>query len=261
MKRNIIHSSVAAVLLGLSGAAMADGSAIHLSELAERSGMVFEGTVRSIEYGTHAGPYEEDGAMPYTYVTYEINNVLMGESENKDTVTLRYEGGVGEDGSIMLASHTPLFDEGDTDILFVSDKRLPDCPLVDCKQSRFRVINGKMYNYGGRQIVSGAKGALRAGVEERLPEVFQNQIGKFKLEFESLLDPGEEDAGTQLKRAPLEPGSIHLSKDQFTSLLGKTIKSRISPQRLQTLSAVKDDNILSAPSLKRMKAGLPPAVK
>lgn len=128
------------------------GSVTNLDALIQKADLVFEGEVTSIEYANSmnngtGGPDPDDaddsGAVPHTFVTYRIVEDFSGNAVG-DTVTMRFIGGVdgttGPDYDILELAQAPRFDMGDRDIVMMRGNTELACPLVDCADGRFRVL-------------------------------------------------------------------------------------------------------------------------
>ena len=89
--RNVLlnHASVfAASLAAVAGSALAnDGS--PLAELVADSDLVFRGTVQDIEYVLSEPGGPEQTRVPYTFITYRVDDVLHGEQPGV-FLTLRF---------------------------------------------------------------------------------------------------------------------------------------------------------------------------
>jgi hypothetical protein len=118
-----------------------------LKRLAEQSNLVFLGRVVKVEYRLSV-PSPEGAPLPHTIVTYEIANVLRGQSPGK-TFTMRFVGGADGSGRFLEVSGVPQFEAGEQDLLFVSGNGEDNCPLVLCEWGRFRVLKGGVYNNHG----------------------------------------------------------------------------------------------------------------
>src|SRR5215212_1607975 len=89
-----------------------------LMELVERANLVFVGHVVKVSY-RNAEPADEksEGAIPYTIVTYEVEQVLRGEAPARE-ISFRLVGGPDGTGRFLTVSGVPTIQEGDQDILF-----------------------------------------------------------------------------------------------------------------------------------------------
>jgi hypothetical protein len=142
-----------ACLLGSTGVAWAQQAAADIGELAGAAKVVVHSRVAKVEYrlsppGTNGQP-----AVPYTVVTYDVVRVARGTLASP-SFTLRYIGGPDGRGSFLEASHVPVFQVGDEDILFVEDSGEEGCPLVDCIEGRFRILDGAVYNGRGSPVLA-----------------------------------------------------------------------------------------------------------
>ncbi len=176
--RNVLlnHASVfAASLAAVAGSALAnDGS--PLAELVGGSDLVFRGVVLDIEYALSEPGGPEQARIPYTFVTYRVDDVLQGEQPGL-LLTLRFIGGFDRESlSYMSASILPQFDLGDEDILFVSGNNHELCPLVGNQDGRLRVIDGRVYSETGRAVTVDADDDLQFGQRFLLPQVMTTSI-------------------------------------------------------------------------------------
>lgn len=190
---------------------------VDVADLTERSKLVFHGEVVDIAYrGSQATKYQR--SLPHTFVTYQIHEVLHGNMKRK-TYTLRFQGGATEQGNAMLSTATPQFSVGDEDILFVSDNGMSECPLVDCADGRFRVVDGQAFNALGQKMLMDEKGAIVAGgVEEH------DLLNSFVLDDKVIsMRKGykhteEKDARTTIK-SPGQTARKHLDTNAFVNAL------------------------------------------
>jgi hypothetical protein len=145
------------------GAMMESGLEKSLSQRVSESALIFSGTVEQLEYGVSDGRSDSEGSLPYTYVTYRIEEALKGRSADGRSLTLRFLGGRTPDGRYLEISHMPQFQVGDRDLLFVRRNTQTDCPLVDCENGRFRVIKMRIHSDDGRPVVGIRNGRILYG--------------------------------------------------------------------------------------------------
>lgn len=150
--------SVAALFAALAGGTavahnpMGGEKAGQLTTLAEQSNLVFTGRVAKVEYRNIESSGKEEGALPHTFVTYQIDNVLRGRAPGK-TFTMAFIGGSDGMGHFLEANGVPTFEAGDRDILFVSGNGSEgSCPLVQCEYGRFRVHENGVFNTKGAPV-------------------------------------------------------------------------------------------------------------
>ena len=211
-----------------------------LRTMTDQAELIFQGVVSKVEYGMVQGTESEEGELPQTFVTYQIENIEKGQAIEGKNVTLRFLGGPAKDGRILVVSNSPLFDVGERDLVFVQSNGESDCPLVDCDKGRFRVINNHMFTNDGHEVRLTAQGNIFFGKQHRLPEVMNNKIGNLPFNFE--IDPddaegaeqgkGQYNQGEQLRI----PGE-HLNMLKFRDRVAQE-KAKIRPEKLAALKPV-----------------------
>jgi hypothetical protein len=107
---------------------------IGTEELINRSEVIFEGTVVSVE-----SELNEFGRV-YTYVDFSVDDVLAGTTNSNTTITLRFTGGIAGGVELDLGVRIPQLNE--TGIYFV-EKVAPGLinPLLGWEQGHFLVSN------------------------------------------------------------------------------------------------------------------------
>jgi hypothetical protein len=196
------------------------GSVTNLDAMMQKADFVFEGEVTAIEYANSmnngtGGPDPDDvddsGVVAHTFVTYRILEDFSGNAVG-DTVTMRFIGGVdettGPDYDILEMAQAPRFDLGDRDIMIMLGNTELACPLVDCADGRFRVLQSPrddrpyMFSELGQEVRlvedSPAEAHLFMVGEHVIPELVEHTFvfpdGETAvLVFESTDEPGEAD--------------------------------------------------------------------
>ena len=141
--------------------------ATPLSQQVKNSDLIFYGVVTKLENAVLGpGPGSEDGPLPHTYVTYQIQETLKGRSADGGSFTLRFLGGPMPDGRHLETSDMPQFKVGEQDLLFVWKNTESDCPLVDCQNGRFRVLKNHVYGHNGHPVVGFQEGIFLYGKRE-----------------------------------------------------------------------------------------------
>ncbi|MDH5232492.1 MAG: hypothetical protein OEZ58_07580 [Gammaproteobacteria bacterium] len=153
-----------------------------IGEMAQQADSVFRGTVVDVSYAS-SNPVKGQGAIPHTFVTFTVDEVLHGtaETDRDNTYTLRFIGGQNNKG-VMWVDQLPKFNIGDEDILFVKGNGEAQCPLVECANGRFRIVDGMMHNEYGQAIVEDAKGRMTLGAVNERIKFAQHKIGKQTLQ-------------------------------------------------------------------------------
>lgn len=139
--------------------------------------LVFEGVVVDVQTRFAERENESDPAVPYRFVTYNINRILKGNYQN-NTVTLRFMGGESEGGQVLLIPGQPLFDVGDHDLLMVNGNNRFPCPLVQCAQGRYRYLGGMVVNELGQRIYLDANGQIIMGETIEDEELTTNKLSE-----------------------------------------------------------------------------------
>lgn len=123
----------------------------ELGALAEQSNLVLRGKVAKVEYKLSERSDGEDGALPFTIVTYKVGDVLRGKPSG-ETFTMRFVGGPDGMGGFLDVSGVPRFQEGEEDLLFIAGNGEDECPLVLCEWGRFRILRNGVYNAKGSPV-------------------------------------------------------------------------------------------------------------
>lgn len=218
---------------------------------------IFEGVVTAVDYKSSRPTGMGDRPMPHTFVTFEIRKVYVGNPGPLRTITLRFLGGAtGVDGRVLEVSGYPFFDLGDRDVLMVERNTRKSCPLADCAQGRFRIINDMVYSDLGNEIDLTPDGTLVYGPEHRLPEIDTDTIGGHRVESEIL----EEDAsGNLVPPVQLRPpaGWVQMSGRQFDAFLETTIQANLSHGELERRKPVVSADIRDDFVFPLLSQGLP----
>ena len=87
----------------------------HLVKEAE---LIFEGVVTDKVYKESSVENEEHQRLPHTFITFQIENILKGNTANPNEITLRFGGGLtNEKDGFVYIDIVPLFDVGERYIL------------------------------------------------------------------------------------------------------------------------------------------------
>lgn len=175
--------------------------ALTQDQIARQADLVFQGQVIAVDYRmSKTGPGL--ASIPHTFVTYRIDHLLKGRSQNGVLITLRMQGGPvpGSDRAMLIAG-APNFDIGDNDLLFVSNNGNALIPLVGWSQGRYRIINDKAYSDDGREVFLDKDNRVVLGAVQPLPDVRNYQMGNVSLTFPTSLDGTANAAPTGARRA------------------------------------------------------------
>jgi hypothetical protein len=124
----------ALALLLFSAARSAEATTVlpmDVAQLSDRAEIVFTGTAVQSTVAL-----SKDGSEPYTFVTFNVHEVLKGWTLGRQ-LTLRFTGGeIG--GSTVRFEGMPAFEPGETYLLFVRGNGTSLCPVVGWWQGQFR---------------------------------------------------------------------------------------------------------------------------
>ena len=210
-----LTSLSAAVVVALAGSAHA-ASSHHTDDLRAqlaKSDLVFVGSVVDVSYASAAAPGAPDG-VPHTFVTYDVERVVHGAADAKQ-ITLRFLGGRGKEASFTTVSGVPMFDLKDRDVLMVANNGDSGCPLVNCSDGRYRLIEGMVFSEEGQGIENDGKGGVEKVGFFDLEPVMTHRVSQTTLRLVDHFDAGE-------SRIAFEKNvgrGAHMSETQFIDQL------------------------------------------
>jgi len=197
-------------------------SDLDLDTLSQDAEYVFKGTVVDVQYRQSEGTPENPEGIPHTFVTYKVDEEYKSQGQNSE-VTLRFTGGVIDEDKIMLNDSMPLMDIGDKDLLFVAGNGQKPCPLVNCKQGRFREIDGYMFDDDGSTIVLDDEGSLKKGKSVKLDDVSHHKFQEgLEITVEEAELENEAESIEQLEDIQPEKG-IRPDPPLFSSIVQETV--------------------------------------
>lgn len=156
--------SVSAVFLAFCwsvSAALAHGSLgpateTDLRAMAEKANLIVVATVADVQY-KNVPVKGEQQTLPVGLVSLKVSQTLRGKAP-KGPLVVRFLGGPDGQGGIYRIGGVPLFQPGETNILFIEGNGDQTCPLTNCEWGRFRLLNGAVYSTHGSPVVEVAKG-------------------------------------------------------------------------------------------------------
>lgn len=140
---------------------------IDMDEMLNQSDLVIQGKVIDINYK------DSKEGLPHTFVTYKIDQLISGNSQQKE-ITLRFIGGKQQQGNViryLSVSDVPDFEKGESDVLFVTKNNSVICPLVSCSKGRFRDLNGLVTSEDGQPLLLTAGKNYELGRESMIGEI------------------------------------------------------------------------------------------
>jgi hypothetical protein len=211
----ILTSAIICCLFLGGEAQAANFVAQPIDDLAGDANLVFLGEVQNVSYKNSQSDSQQKLGIPHTFVTYRVIQTLKGTPSS--VFTLRFLGGMNENGIVTDVAHFPQFDLGERDIVFVRDNLKSGCPLVQCANGRFRIESNKVFSDDARTIILDSKGKLARGVA-------QNVVGAFSHTFvhprtgKSVVISSK---GSNIPFPPAESG--HLQESQFIGILKRIL--------------------------------------
>lgn len=203
-----------------------------VDEKVKSADFVFQGIVVDVQTRFSERQSESDPAIPYRFVTYEVNRVLKGNYQN-NLVTLRFLGGESEDGQVLLIPGQPLFDVGDRDLLMVKGNNRFPCPLVECAHGRYRYLGGMVVNELGQRLYLDANGQIVMGEKIENEDLNTNQLSEnVKIETREVneIDPEETPSVSEQY-----PNATTADPDGFVEHMDDKIRQNHTEEQLANL--------------------------
>jgi hypothetical protein len=207
-----------------------------------KADFVFEGIVTGIEYKSSRPTGARDRPLPHTFVTYEVRRIYKGRADAPRTVTLRFLGGMTDDGRWLQVEGAPHFEVGNRDLLMMERNTQKACPLAGCSQGRFRTIDSKVYTDRGQEVDLTPDGTMAYGPPRPLPEVDSQTIpsptGRSHVVRHEFFEPNSDGFPAPPEPLPTPRGWSQMSGEQFDAFLVATIKANLSQGELTRLPPV-----------------------
>lgn len=205
----------------------------NIEALLRQAEFVFEGTVVNVEYRFSKAQDESLPPTPYTFVSYNILNIIKGTYPQR-IVTLRFYGGPIDGDEFVTTEDQPYFDVGDHDLLLVKGNNYLLCPLVNCAGGRFRYIGGLVVNEYGQTIRLNKDGTIMFGQAIDNEDINKHKMGKsIQLERHNVHEQGED----YLDAVPIDKVDRTFLPDTagYTSLIQQKVIENHSPEELAAL--------------------------
>jgi len=213
-RRSLLACSLLAVVISSAIASEAgafDAPKDSLATRARAADAIVVATVRDVSYEMSA-PASGAPALPFTFVTFEVESVLKGHLAERPLV-LRFLGGSFPDGRFFDDPTAPLFDVGEKSILLVTQEIAQatalDVPLAGDRFGRLRVIDGRVYDDFGKSITLVDGERVRLGRTIRHDEVTHHVVA------------GGRSFNPRLREVPPEPADK--PADKPADLAGLTV--------------------------------------
>ena len=129
------------------------------------SDFVFSGQVirKSFAQSTPNDTDGASGAVPHTFITYKVEQVIKGRNAPPE-VTLRFLGGDIPGRARIRVNVMPMIALGDRDIVFVRGNGFKACPIVRWGEGRIRLLPQGAFGEHSEQIGFDSHTHLRRGV-------------------------------------------------------------------------------------------------
>jgi hypothetical protein len=133
--RGLRITILAAIVLSLLGGGRRTEATtvirMDAAELSEQADLIFTGTAVQTRV-----VLSKDATVPFTFVTFAVDEVLKG-SINGNEIVLRFDGGDIAMRRLRIEG-MPVFDEGQSYLLFVRGNGSAGCPILGWWQGQFR---------------------------------------------------------------------------------------------------------------------------
>ena len=219
MNKKLLFSIAASLLTIQAHAYQSTNFDFDIGTMASEANLVFRGTVVEVDYRS-SQKQGDQRSLPHTFVTFKIEDVLYGTAPQGE-FTIRFLGGQTDNGEVMMVSGTPHFDVGDQDVIFVGDNGVGECPLIECGNGRFRIVNDFVYNDLGQTINQDEKGSLMTGKVADLAELNTFRIGDREYKRQKNRDISPD--GGEVSKADIAV-SYHMQANSFID----TVRSKIA---------------------------------
>ena len=147
----VLRTFVLGCLLAAASQATTDPP-VDASRAVDTADLIFTGQVIAKETATSL-----DGLYPFTFVTFEIAEILKGAVDGEE-LTLRFEGGDLEERQETLeVVGMPQFELGDEVLLFVRNNGKAACPLVGWWQGR---LDFQLHPATGKRLLVDHRGRV-----------------------------------------------------------------------------------------------------
>lgn len=124
-----------------------------IETLVADSELIFRGTSTEITEGLSVE------GIPYTFVTYDIEEVISGQYF-ESTITLKFVGGTFANGNTLSASNSPQIKLGEQSILLVQQSTDTGCDFVQCELGRFLLEQGSVIAANGQAVIVDEHGSV-----------------------------------------------------------------------------------------------------
>jgi hypothetical protein len=238
-------------MLGVATVGATTLDPVTLRRLVQEAELIVEGVVTAVEYRMSDVLTADHVALPHTFVTFAVAQIVKGRIMAGRSLTLRFQGGPDGAGNILMVPGVPLFDVGDRDILFVRGNGTRLCPLIGWKQGRFRVLGGLLYTEWGQEVWLTRRGELAFGPSHALAEVRTHTLAGIPLEFELPTTP---------RARALPPGRQWLDATHFKTVLSGLVGHLQGREALAHLPPVASADIRSPFYVSAPRPQAPPAV-
>jgi hypothetical protein len=223
-------------VVGVAASLAAPGARAHEAGLAldaalRHAELAFVGEVVDVSYRSSLDTGREGGGLPHTFVRFRVDEVLKGRNRPGSELVLRFLGGEDAMAGEFLDAEQPFFDLGDRDLLLVEGNRRKACPLVRCREGRFRLVRGLVFDEDGHRIVSDPGGDIRYGRLEPLPEAETHFVLGTTLRRVVAGEPGEGEP-------PLMDAGPQLAASAFDDLVARRVLELHTPDELAALPRV-----------------------
>lgn len=223
--------------------------------LVKNSDLIFRGVVTGVQYRvSDVIVPNQDIPVPHTFVTFRIDRVFKGRSATQGNITIRLQGGLDAVADeILQISGVPLFDVGETVVLFVRGNTRRLCPVQGWNRGRFRIVGGYVYTEFGQEVWITANNEFVMGPSHPLPEVVNRSVNGSPFVLD--MSPVQSWAWTP------PAGARRASADALAAMISKLVSELHTAAELANLPPMPSAFLNEPLVIKEAQAAPPPAGK
>lgn len=215
----------------------------YLKNLVVQSELIFRGKLIDISEQLSVEK------IPYTFVTYHVNEVVIGQYFN-DTITLKFVGGHFPNGNKLTASNSPQVELGEESILMVQQSIDAGCDFVDCEKGRFAIEGGTVVSANESAVMVNDEGQINfvssAAAKSKSNSVNSN-VANFVAYLKSLnkesLNKVPSSQGKSSQAKSIKPNNFNRMKGVPFKAYSALTRASTAPQEVNAKTSVAQSNV------------------